>query len=393
MPRALSRVAIAWLATWTTLTLSHCGKDAANGASSKPQVCTPGTGYTCVRGSCNGFQQCKVDGSGFTPCVCGTGTGAPKAGSGADADSGMSDDGSERCDNGVDDDGDGKIDCADDDCAAMRCSPAIPSDWQGPVVFRESNDDASCSGAFTHEAFRGGSDPQADAASCSECTCGGGGSCASAIDFVSSGEEQCGGSSCSTSINQACAEISPACLESLTTAYVKTKVASGAGCQPSEQHADKPAPHWSTHALACSPNGMSSGGCAKDELCVPAADGGNGFEDRYCIYRDGEHDCPKAFGDRRLYHRSFHDTRACSACSCGGDECQYRWRVYNADDSSCATPLLELSSEDQCVQVNPKDGKLRVGAMISGGGACKASGGESSGDVSADDPVTLCCSN
>jgi hypothetical protein len=370
-----------------TLTLVQCGDSADGAAPTTPMICTPGTGYTCVRGSCNGFQQCKPDGSGYTPCVCNTTTDVP------DADSGSSDDGSERCDNGVDDDGDGKIDCADDDCAAMRCSPAAPSGWQGPVVFKESDGDASCTGAFDREAWRGGNDPQAEPASCSACTCDGGSSCASAIDFVSSGEEQCGGTSCSTSINQACAEISPACLADLTTAYVKTKVASGAGCQPSEQHADKPAPQWRTHALACSPAKASSGGCAKDEVCAPAADGGGGFEDRYCVYRPGEHDCPESFSDRRVYHRAFADTRECSACSCGGDECQYRWRVYNADDASCSTPLLELSNAGQCVQVNPKDGKLRVGAMISGGGACKASGGESSGDVSADDPVTLCCSS
>jgi hypothetical protein len=346
-----------------------------------------------VRGTCNGFQQCKPDGSGFTPCECSTTTGVIDAGDASDGDSGAHDAGHERCDNGIDDDGDGKIDCADDDCAAMRCSPAAPSGWQGPVVFRESDDEATCAGAFERVAWRGGNDPQADAVSCSKCTCDGNSSCASAIDFVSSSEAQCGGKSCSTSINQACAEISPACLADLTTAYMKTALASAAGCQPSEQHADKPAPSWRTHALACSPGALSTGGCAKDELCAPAADGGDGFEGRYCVYRDGERDCPSAtFTDRRVYHRAFKDTRACSTCSCGGDECQYRWRVFNADDTSCATPLLELSSEDQCVQVNPKDGKLRVGAMISGGGACTASGGESSGDVSADDAVTLCCS-
>jgi hypothetical protein len=392
MPRTVSRVAIASCLLFATLTLTRCGKAADSAVTSKAKVCTPGTGYTCVRGTCNGFQQCKPDGSGYTPCECGTTSRVRDAGDSSDADGGGHDDGRERCDNGVDDDGDGKIDCADADCAAMRCSPAAPSGWQGPVVFRESEDEATCAGAFQHVAWRGGSDPQADPASCSQCTCDGGSSCASAIDFASSSEEQCGGKSCSTSINQACAEISPACIADLTTAYVKTKLASGAGCQASLQHADKSEPSWRTHALACSAGALSAGGCGKDELCAPAADGGEGFEARYCIYRDGEHACPNAtFSDRRIYQRAFQDTRACSACNCDGDECQYRWRVFNADDTSCATPLLELSISDQFEQVNPKDGKLRVGAMISGGGACKASGGESSGDVSAEDPVTLCC--
>jgi hypothetical protein len=65
MPRAVSRVAIASSFVLAALTLSHCGDAADRAASTAPMICTPGTGYTCVRGSCNGFQQCKADGSGW----------------------------------------------------------------------------------------------------------------------------------------------------------------------------------------------------------------------------------------------------------------------------------------------------------------------------------------
>jgi hypothetical protein len=65
--------------------------------------------------------------------------------------------------------------------------------------------------------------------------------------------------------------------------------------------------------------------------------------------------------------------------------------VFGADDTACAAPLLELSSPEQCVQVNPAADKLRVGAAISGDGKCTPSGGMSQGSVTAQKPITVCC--
>ena len=97
------------------------------------------------------------------------------------------------------------------------------------------------------------------------------------------------------------------------------------------------------------------------------------------------------FNHRRVYYRELADTRACSACSCASPSCQYTWRVFNATDTSCASPLLELKSAGTCVQINPVMGRLRVGASLPSGAACAPAGGESTGSVTGAKPVTVCC--
>jgi hypothetical protein len=72
MPRAVLRV----IATAFVLSLG-CGQRVDDEPIYHSQVCEPYTGYSCVRGSCNGYQQCMEDGSGFTPCICSGTIGGP----------------------------------------------------------------------------------------------------------------------------------------------------------------------------------------------------------------------------------------------------------------------------------------------------------------------------
>jgi hypothetical protein len=343
-------------------------------APTKPQACAPGTGYSCYRNGCNGHQRCLDDGSAFTSCECDSTL--PKAGQTAAGDDAGP--GSEGCDS----------------AKGLRCSPAAPSDWQGPVAFRTSSEAIACASPFEAMAFAGGDEVEADPASCSSCSCEAGSGCGAFIDFRTGDTAQCGGDLCTTSVNQSCAQIAPSCLKDATSAYLQTSVPSGSGCKASTQHANIPEARWKTHALACRLASPQRSGCQSDELCLPAAISG-GFEDAYCIWREGDQACPKTtFTRKRLFHRAFKDTRECSACSCSATDCQYRWRIFNADDTHCTSPLLELSAADQCVQVNPESGKLRVGAMISGDSStCSTSGGESLGEVAPDQPVTVCCSS
>jgi hypothetical protein len=374
MPWSVGRVAAAL--SLLPLWLGCAGAPAAP-ASAVERVCSPDTGYSCTRFNCTGYQRCLSDGSGFTPCMCND--------QGTDDDAGSARP-KERCGNGIDDDDDGRIDCDDSDCTSMRCSPSAPRDWQGPVVLA---DVASCRDSFDQEAFHGGSEPSAAPASCSACSCGGA-SCAEFLDFVTSSGAQCGGDACTTSFNQSCGEIAPACLKDLTTAYLKTQVPGTSGCQPSEQKPTLEPAHWKKPVRACRPAAVYTGGCPTDMVCMPGTSDASAAP--FCIWREGEHDCPAGkYSQRQVLQREIKDTRSCSACSCKAPGCDYRFRVFDAQDASCATPLLELKSEGQCVQVNPSTGKLRVGAAISGGGACEASGGQSSGDVSGDSAATVCC--
>jgi hypothetical protein len=407
--------------------LVGCGKTPSTEAPAA-QVCLPSAVYSCVRGSCNGHQGCTADGTAFTSCICNGSDDEPQAGAGpaANADAGSRDaetaqdaaspkDASttmpsmtpdarvadaqtaamqEQCDNGKDDDGDGQVDCADDDCADMACVAEAPQGWLGPIALRlDAAAGGSCPGSLANTAFEAGADPAAAAASCSACSCSGGDEpCAAFVDFGTGSTAACEGATCTTSINQSCAEIMPPCLAGLTTAYLQTKLPVGArACTPSVPTATKPAVAWKLHALACTASAPQRGGCKAAGVCLPKSPG-SAFVPNYCIWHDGETDCPAStFTDKRTYYREVTDTRTCAACACSGPNCSYQWQVFNSTDTGCTAPLLQITSPNQCVQVNPAADKLRVGGTIAGDGKCTPSGGASQGAVSAAKPVTVCC--
>lgn len=363
------------------------GEPEAGDGGTKARVCAPNTVYSCFRNGCKGHQTCASDGSSMSKCSCDP----------VEEDAGMvvRDAGEVRdheiCDNGRDDDGDGDIDCADDDCSDRSCHGAAPADWSGPISMRNSDGAApSCEGAFGERVLEAGSQPSAAGAECSTCSCSPSGSaCAAFVDFSTGSEAGCGGSSCTTSVNQSCSEIMPPCLTGQSSAYLGTKLASGSGtCSPSNQTPKLPDVKWTKRAALCRGPDAQRGGCEMGRVCVakPSKDA------KLCVYREGEHDCPaQMYTHRELYYRDVDDTRSCSACKCSGPNCSYTWSVFNAADTSCQSPIIKLTSAGQCVQVNPNADKLRVGATIEGDGACSASGGESSGGVSGSEPVTVCC--
>jgi hypothetical protein len=301
----------------------------------------------------------------------------------------------EVCENGSDDDGDGDVDCADSDCGSFECKPDAPTDWSGPIALRTAQSGTpSCEGDFAAVAFEAGQSPEGAPASCSACSCTPAAvGCAAFVDFVTGTAAACGGTTCPTSVNGSCTEIMPACIAGQTTAYLSTQVTPPAGsCSASTQTATKVDVSWSRRVVGCNATRTPHGGCSGDRLCLPKTVPATPFEPSLCIWRDGDHACPaETFTDKRLYWKGADDTRTCSACSCSGPNCSYRWRVYNAADTACASPILDLASAGQCVQVNPAGNALRVGASISGDGACSASGGTSEGAVSGRDSISVCC--
>lgn len=339
-----------------------CGDDesASADAGSKPKVCEPGTVYSCFHSGCNGHQSCSNDGTSLSRCTCDP---EPEQ----DAGSPPPDAGGERC------------------TGELACHGEATQGWSGPVAVREAD---GCDGAYGERVFEAGAQPSAAAASCSSCTCSAAGSCAMFVDFTTGTEAGCGGTTCTTSVNQSCSEITPPCVAGQSTAYLGTKLASGSGsCKASEQKPELPDVTWSKRVVGCKA-ATQPASCDANGVCLPKPASG----DALCVYREGEHDCPaKGYTKRQLLYRNVEDTRACSACTCDSPSCSYSWSVFNAADTSCANPIIKLTSAGQCVQVNPSGDKLRVGATISGDGACAPAGGASSGGVRGRDALTVCC--
>jgi hypothetical protein len=344
------------------LAAQGCGDDTTPAPDEKTKVCEPGTVFSCYKAGCKAHQSCNIDGTEMSRCTCDT---VSQAGSGADDDAGVP---TSRPDAGE-----------------------LPGTFQGPIELRIDDDAApSCEGSFSKKVFEAGADPEADPASCSDCTCeSSAASCAAFIDFKTGTAAGCGGTTCTTSVNQSCTEISPPCLSGVTSAYLGTKLpeSSSGSCKPSEQKPSKPEVTWAKRVTGCSAS------CKSGETCTPRRRAGDGIEVAVCIWREGAHDCPDhAYTDKRIYYRNVKDSRTCTACACDGASCSYTWSVFNADDTACTTPIIKLTSPDQCVQVNPANNKLRVGVTLQGAQTCAPSGGMSQGDVTGSEPVTVCCS-
>jgi hypothetical protein len=424
------------------LLLSQACSDDDDSGSDKPkkvegQKCQGGESFSCRSlTGCSGHQFCTSEGV-LGSCICdssssagsGGGSGASDAGtrdagagqggdggsaqagndgagSGGSAgkpaehdggtaveDAGHPQTGDEVCDNGKDDDGDGDIDCADDDCGTRSCLEAAPDGWDGPTALRIGTGvPASCTGDYARELASGGTEVVAAAASCSTCSCTASSatpSCASFLDFVSSGQDDCGGVTCAQSASEPCALLSSPCFEGLDTGSLKAQLPPGAtSCTPSAQTPTRAAAKWQLSMLACGTGELKLGGCDSGKLCAPALPS----DAILCVMHDGDEPCPAGdYSQRRLLYTAIDDARGCSACSCAQD-CNYGYKVFAADDTSCSgTAMLPLTGLSTCNGVAPSDKSLRVSVQIGGTGECLASGGTPTGAATASGPITACC--
>ena len=144
-------------------------------------------------------------------------------------------------------------------------------------------------------------------------------------------------------------------------------------------------------------------GCAADAIdaaceggaaCLPELKSPLGA---WCVYREGEHDCPAApYSERSVYYESFDDQRSCSECTCGdssgkctgsftfsynnsGSNCPGDWSNGSASFSSCLVPID-----------NTKPSQISVSTPVPDG-SCPPLGGELQGEIGLEGAVTVCC--
>jgi hypothetical protein len=147
-----------------------------------------------------------------------------------------------------------------------------------------------------------------------------------------------------------------------------------------------PTPTWGTDVRACGGAQPLPEGCNGSDICTPVAPG----DAKMCIQHAGDVACPDAFyAEKHVAFESFVDTRACSGCSCGAASSTCGGKV-NFTTNSC-TILLASVNAGGC---GDKDnGSIAGNATYipSPSGTCPPAGGQLSGSVNAQTPVTFCC--
>lgn len=325
-----------------------------------------------------GGSACSLDGLTFD---------LPGGGGGA-ADPG------EDCQNGVDDDSNGAVDCDDDGCAAQGYACIeIPPGWSGPVVlYRGAPGGAqSCPDAFPSVDYQGGTDLQADPASCAPCACSAPGAGCHGHGFTPYGN-----ATCDQEIPHDHTGVSNGSCGAVTAANVQSFVINQPtveidGCVPSGGEPTLPPPVWPAAAVLC--GGAEPTACnGSGTLCAPPSPAP--FQSGVCVWQPGDVICPGGYPERhRVGHEGdFTDTRGCTECTCPQQfSCSPIYNYYS--DDACAALIMSVQEYETCV---PTPGLIpSVGSYnLSGGsisGSCPPTGGEPQGGVVQNNPTTVCC--
>ncbi len=338
----------------------------------------------------------------------------------------------EDCTNGVDDDNDGDADCADSDCMAYQCVPAVPDGWQGPFVLYDGPAAGfpQCPGNFPggdpgiNEIIGGAGvpspapqamctcscDPPASPtckppsqltvldASCANqasANCGAlpnnpanwNGSCGFGT-FVTGGVSTCGANS-----GAQCDMGSAACNVSVSS----TGPTVTGTCTP--QHTETiPQVDFVSAVHACGGADTSTAGCSANTICAPRAPAP--FNAKLCVYVNGDTTCTSA-APYLVKHSGATtiDTSQlkCSACNCGaltGGSCKGDIEVYSDNVQGVCGSLITTFQAGTCKDLpgNPTIGNRKfVNTTIMNPGSCAPSGGQPQGVVQTTGKFTICC--
>lgn len=153
---------------------------------------------------------------------------------------------------------------------------------------------------------------------------------------------------------------------------------------------------WTAVAFACAGD-TNHGACVDPStICVPPPPP----KFSVCVSRDGDDaivECPAGYPQRSVFYLGGDDNRGCSPCECGppqGDACSSLVSIYADDACSVQTGAVTAgSSGPVCVSV-PADsppGSRQASAPVYTPGTCQPSGGEPTGSIEPQYPVTVCC--
>lgn len=128
--------------------------------------------------------------------------------------------------------------------------------------------------------------------------------------------------------------------------------------------------------------------CGDGGVCLPAQP--EGFEDNWCIYRQGDYECTAAYPNKSVFWSGADDTRGCSECTCGsaGTNCLDQTVDVFAGADCEGLPIATLPGGNVCTNVTG----LSIAATSSKSGACPVTAvPEPEGTVAAQGDFTFCC--
>ncbi len=332
----------------------------------------------------------------------------------------------EDCFDGADNDGDTLADCADPDCAPdAECVDPIPVGWGtlGHVALFQGveGSNPACPAAMPDTAFTGTNALSASPAICSACTCGApsGQSCALATDLDSNvaglqpiqvKNLPCGQNATALSVLTVPAGWDGSCFQAENLAAGQTCAGadcnasatsslpsvSGGSCTPGGGVPTLPAPTWAIEGKACRAASSPATGCDAGKQCRPRP--AAPFAPHVCVSKPGDLACPDPYSDKHLFYTDFTDTRACTACTCGGangGSCQITIHLYSdAGAGVCSTEDVAFVA-GQCKNLTGNPAVYGRSSEISSppsGGMCPVTGGGAPiGGAAPTGPRTFCC--
>jgi hypothetical protein len=279
-------------------------------------------------------------------------------------------------------------------CPETHTCIAVPDEWTGPVLLRESEDPKAkveCPKTYPDDAVAGGADLEADAAECG-CSCGdaAGSTCALSTTLHHWGTDPtCSVGTPAESFNVFTTICNPLgeVIPSDSYFQVEPVLVEGGACAP-EATLDVPPPIFGRTGTTCGGAEMLEG-CEDSEVCAPRAE-----DESLCIWREGDEDCPEGFeGRRELYHQSLDDQRGCNECTCGEP-------VGLCDNASitmfvnvCNPPVSgNIVASGECYPGSTLQGTQSVIFDVGDPNAfCVAGAAVPTGEATPIEPITVCC--
>ncbi len=267
-------------------------------------------------------------------------------------------------------------------CAQGTCVATPPAAWQGPVAFYSGDSGMAAPACVGTALDLGEGQLFGPPAQCSSCTC-------------SMPQVNCG----ATLITHA----------GMNCTLGTTAVSEDTSCQAllsSTGNTFFTAPPPTVSAGACAPLGgvktlppvtyknvirlcktTSNGSCSAGFECfVPPTPA---YQSKPCIYKMANVACDApGFSVKHTAYGGITDTRDCSSCSCGAGSgtCTGNTELYSM--LGCSTLIATVPSDNSCVSAS---GTQSFKLKLSKSGSCPPSGGTSTGNVSPNSPVTICC--